>query len=465
MNPTRASNHVRSGLCWMCLVGLVIAGALLLPNVGDSAIKAQPPAGQQEAAVQTATPKRQTLRREIVQPGVLKPYEEVSIQSKLAGFVEKVYVDIGDKVKKGQMLAKLWVPEIEEDLNVRKARIVAREADLKLAKIAVTVADAVSEVGESKKNEALAGVMRAEAQYARWENEVKRDKELFTKGILDKQTLDEGINQLNAAASALNEAKVKVATFEGTLKLNRANREKAAVEAEIAQANLDLAKAELKKEVALMDYATLTAPFDGIVTRRNTSTGHFVQPPNAGNARNGAEGLLVVERIDLMRVVIEVAEHDALSIKDGAAAIVRLPALKDREIACKVTRTSWAIAGESRTLRVELLLDNAKQELLPGMYANVSIFEAVPSAMTLPTEAILSDGAVKYCFLVENGKATRRNIKVGLTDKGQVEVLEKQMPAGKQGQEGAWVKFTGTERAILFDLHSIEESKATKAKP
>jgi hypothetical protein len=115
---------------------------------------------------------------------------------------------------------------------------------------------------------------------------------------------------------------------------------------------------------------------------------------------------------------------------------------------------------------VEILLDDSREELRPRMYANVLIPVGVPAAWTLPVEAILTDGAVKYCFLVENGKATRRNVKVGISDKGAVEVLAKQMPPAKAGEEGVWVKFTGAERAVIFDLRSIEESKAmSKVKP
>jgi RND family efflux transporter MFP subunit len=235
---------------------------------------------------------------------------------------------------------------------------------------------------------------------------------------------------------------------------------------QVSEVLLAVRKREYQEQLVWLDYAKITAPCGGIVTRRNIHTGHFVQPANVGNVGKAPEALLVIARTDRMRVVLTVTERDAFLIKEGAEAIVRLPALKDREIACKIDRTSWMLDGKTHQLRVEIFLDNPKDELQPGMSANVSILEQVSDTMTLPADAILTDGTVKYCFLVENGKATRRNVKVGVANKGRIEVLAKQMPPAKPGEEGAWVKFTGTERALIFDLRSIEESKGmSKEKP
>jgi multidrug efflux pump subunit AcrA (membrane-fusion protein) len=467
MKPSRAIDRVRNGVRWSSTgVVTTAVGVLLLFCTDGHTSKAQQPspAGEHTSTVQVAAPKKQAIRREIVQPGVVKSYEEVAIQSKIAGFVEKVNVDIGDRIKKGDLLAKLVAPELEEDLNVKKTRIAVREADLKQAKIAVTIAEAVLEVSESQRNEAVVAMTRAEANHARWDNEVKVDNDLVGKGVLDRQTLDEAINQQKAAEAALSEAKSKVATFQATLKLNRANREKAATDVEIAQANIDVAKAEYQERKVWLDYTNIRAPFDGIVTRCAMSPGIFVQPPNAGVRGKETEALLVVERVDMVRAVVQVPENDAPFIKDGAAASIRLPALENREIACKVTRTAWSLDEKSRTLRVEIVLDNSKQELRSGMYGTVSISAAAFDTMTLPVDAILSDGAVKYCLLIENGKATRRNVRVGTIADAQVEVLAKQTPPAKTGEEGTWEKFTGTERAIIFDLSSIPKDKTFKAK-
>jgi len=471
----------------------------------------------------------------------------VPIYSKVAGFLEDVKVDIGDKFKKGELLAKIWAPETAEDFRVAASQIVESEANLMQAKSAVPVAEANIQTWEAKVKEASTGLKRAEANYARWHRECEIDSDMVKKGILDQQTLDEAKNQLKAVEAVAVEAKAKLDVANLSKIGSVLMRDKAKAEVEACEALLDARKQRYQFLRDLLDYTKITAPCGGIVTRRIVRTGHFVQPSivgNAGKAPAGTsyltvpstgphadkalfwrgyvnfirgnfqqsdrffselveyhresplrsqalafaiqaknmgtsstapspvtmkpppEALLVITRTDRMRVVLTVSERDAFFIKEGADAIVRLPALKDREIACKIDRTSWMLDGKTHQLRVEIFLDNPKDELQPGMSANVSILEQVSDTMTLPADAILTDGTVKYCFLVENGKATRRNVKVGVANKGRIEVLAKQMPPAKPGEEGAWVKFTGTERALIFDLRSIEESKGmSKEKP
>ncbi|HEV3439181.1 MAG TPA: efflux RND transporter periplasmic adaptor subunit [Gemmata sp.] len=414
----------------------------------------------------TGTPKRQALRHEIAQDGKLEPYEEVAVYPKIAGFIQELKVDIGDKFKKGELLAKIWAPEIEEDVRVAALRVAESEANLMQAKSAVPVAEANIPTWDAKVKEASTRLKRTEANYARWYRECEIDTEMVKQGVLDQKTLDEAKSQLKATETAVQVAKVKLDNVNLSKTLSILERDKAKAVVELHEAQMDARKQRYQFLRDMLDCTKITAPCDGIVTSRKIQTGHFVQPSTVGNAGKAPEALFIVARTDRMRVVLTVTERDAFLIKEGADAIVRLPALKDREIACKIDRTSWMLDGKTHQLRVEIFLDNPKDELRPGMSANVSILEQVSTTMTLPADAILTDGSVKYCFLVENGKATRRNVKVGVANKGQIEVLAKQMPPAKPGEEGAWVKFTGAERALIFDLRSIEESKRmSKEKP
>jgi RND family efflux transporter MFP subunit len=283
------------------------------------------------------------------------------------------------------------------------------------------------------------------------------------KKVLDQQTLDEAMNKLKAAEAALNEAKAKVPTLQATLELDKLRRDQAANAVEIGQATLEEAKAEYQEQLAWLDYATLRAPFDGIVTRRMVGTGDFLPAATLATAGKATEAFVVM-RIDRVRVVLQVPERDAPFVKDGADAIVRLP-VKDQEIACKLTRSAWSLDPENRTLRVEIHLDNPKQELRPGTSANVSIPAEDLNALTLPADAILTDeDGFKYCFTVENGKATRLRIRVGTSDKGRIEVRTKMIPPVKPGEKTTWVKFTGTEQVIVSDVRSLKDGQPVKVK-
>jgi RND family efflux transporter MFP subunit len=233
---------------------------------------------------------------------------------------------------------------------------------------------------------------------------------------------------------------------------------------EVAKANLAVWKAEWEEEVAWFGYSRITAPFDGIVTQRNVHTGHFLQPANSGTTSKMAEPLFVVMRTDIMRVVVQVPEYDAPLIRDGADAVVRLQAYRGHDIKCKVTRSSWSLDNETRTLRTEIFLDNTDpvHKLEPGMYANVSITADLPDTLTLPSETILTDGNKHYCFMLQDGKAKRVNVRLGIANDTTTQILKKEASPGKRGEEGAWVDFKGDEQIISSKLKSIQNGQAVK---
>jgi HlyD family secretion protein len=260
----------------------------------------------------------------------------------------------------------------------------------------------------------------------------------------------------------------------------------------VAESDLEVWKNEYKEQLAWFSYAKIEAPFDGIITRRVIHTGHFVQPTNSGTTSKAAEPLFVVMRTDIMRVVVQVPEYDAPLVKDGADAVVRLQAYRGQELKCKVTRTSWALDNNSRCLRVELFVrnpeengaqksttplspesplskwvttvDNPELKLEAGMYANVSITADVPKALTLPTAAVLTDGNKDYIFVMEDGKAKRVNVHVGVTNGKLSELMAKEIPSQKPGESPKWVNFTGHEQVITSNLKSIQDGQAVKVK-
>ena len=156
---------------------------------------------------------------------------------------------------------------------------------------------------------------------------------------------------------------------------------------------------------SLVDYATLSAPFDGVVSRRSINTGDFVQPPSAAQQ----DAVYVVQRRDLMRIFVEVPEADAVWVKVGTPAQIRIPILKDREYAGTVKRMSYSLKRQSRTLLTEIDLRNPEDLLRPGMYAYAAIQLERANVLTLPAAAVATRGDVNegyqdLCFLLEDGK-------------------------------------------------------------
>lgn len=450
-----ASRHTLAGfgLLLALVTGCGQAGA-----VPQKAAEAPPVTG-----VSVVTPHYQTLTRKVLQPGYLRPYEQAPIYTKIAGYVDAVNVDIGDHVKKDQVLLKLWVPEVVEDLKVREARVHQAEADLVQAEQAARAAKFTQAAARAKVQETDAGILKAASDVERWRIEVDRGLQMKKGGTYDQQTVDEMNNQLRSSRAALDEARARRTSATATFDESGARYDKAEADVQVARARVAVARAEYSQWKAWLDYAELKAPFDGVVTLRNVHTGHFLQPSNSGSTSKAADPLFVLMRSDIMRVTVQVPELDAVLVKDGDRALVHFQALPGREVAGTVTRFSWSLDERARTLRVEVHLKNPTEEFRPGMYANVTILTRVPNALTLPPAAILSDILANkdrsYCMLVEDGKARKTLIETGVRGDEGVQVLRKQVHGGN------WEGFSGSEAVVVSNPGALLDGQPVQVKP
>jgi HlyD family secretion protein len=427
--------------------------------------------------VAVVTPIRQTIYRLIQQPGYIRPYEETPIYSKIAGYVQEITVDKGSQVHKGDLLIKLWVPEMEQDLaakeaQVEQARAGVRQSEEGLKAAAADVNTAAALVSESKAN-----VAQSEAEFSRWTAEYERAQALLKREVFDKQTTIEARDQMQQSDAGRARARAKQVAAEANLIESKAKYGKAQADLQAAHSMLRVAEAQKNQSEAWLDYRNIRAPFDGIVTLRNVHTGHFLQSSSSGTTNKAAEPLLVMMRMDVMRVVVQVPERDAVLVRDGDLASAAFQALPGRVFPNrrassandgnfvtypnKVTLLSWSFDDRARTLSVEIHIPNTDGELRPGMYANVTIRSRVKNAITLPAEAVfdatLDSGAPHYCFMVRDGKAVRLQLQVGISTDKVVQVLQKQVPSGKSS-EGIWENFSGNE-AIVSTFQSLVDGQ------
>lgn len=387
-------------------------------------------------------PTRGLLQWTVGQPGSIEAFEETPIVPKISGYVRKWNVDIGDRVKKGEILAELWIPDVVADLNQKKVEVQQSRKMLDVTQSHLASTAAAVE-------EARAGLSRARANLKFWQMQLERFNKL-DRSVIDKQVKEETRNQLQSAEAGVKEAEAKVAHSEADHKESEAVRNKSRVDIAVAEA----ARAKMQ---ALVNYAALTAPFDGIIARRrNINTGDFVQSPSG--ATN--DPLYVVQRRDRMRIFVEVPETDVVWVKDGTAARIRIPALKHREYAGTVRRMSYSLKRQSRTLLAEIDLPNPDDLLRPGMYAYVTLQVERSNVLTLPADAVaiqgdVNEGCQNYCFVLENGKIRRTLIEVGGRGEGRVEVLKKQV-------QGAWADFSGEEKVVQGELSVLADGQEVR---
>lgn len=427
---------------------LISAGGwltLLVLTAGCAQQPAPPPAGSgattpNPVAVTLARPVRQALQRAIEQPGQIEPFEQTPLVAKVAGYVRKVRVDIGDRVKENDVLVEIGVPEMEEELVQKRAIVKLAQAAVDQAQAALQTAEANIGSTEAQVREAEAGRKRAQAYYERWDSEHKRVESLVRKGVIDKQTGDETEHQYRAAVAAQEEVEAKVRSAKASHGESMARRERARTDVAAARAHQQVTEADERRLQALMQYTMIRSPFAGVITHRKVDTGHFLQPMAGAKA----EPILVVVRNDPVRVVVDVPEADAPLVKTGAEARVGVQALHGKTFKGKVARTSAVLDTRSRTLRTEIDLPNPTGELLPGMYAYGSVIVPLPPALTLPSSAVIKQGENLVCFFVPHGKARRLLVQVGASDGKSIEVLKK-----RAGLDEPWEEFTGDEEVIV----------------
>jgi HlyD family secretion protein len=446
-----------AGTLWTALPVLVCAGlALLLPLVAGCDRHAEASATKEEpqaSSISTIFPVRQDLTREIDQPGDLRPYEQTPIYTKIAGFAKEPRYDIGDRVKKGELLLELYVPEVVQDLHVKEAKVQQAKADQKQAEEASKAAKAAVEAAKADIEAKQAAIRSAEAQVLRWQAEDVRGRRLVVTGVYDQQTADEVVNQLRASEAFRDQAKANLSSTRAQYDQASAQYNKSLADIEVAVAEVAVAEAARDQWSDWLSYAKITAPFDGIITLRNVHSGHFLQPSNSGSTSKAAEPLFVMMRTDIMRCTVEVPELDAVLVREHDKVIVSLQAMPGVLIPGEVTRFSYSLDERARTLRVECHLKNADGVLRPGMYANVKILAKLRNAWTLPADTIMSDiladGDRFYCYMVENGKALKTFLQVGSRCDEGVQILSKQRPGGK------WESITGKEAVVATNPKAL----------
>jgi RND family efflux transporter MFP subunit len=306
--------------------------------------------------VQVVQPTRETKGIERVFPADARALQETSIYPRASGYLKRLLVDIGDRVKQGQLLAEIDSPEVDSQLNEARAQ-------LEQVKTQVVKTQADFELAQSTLN--------------RYEEAAKTSN-----GAVTQQDLDE-----------------KRATF---------NQAKAAVAS--STANVTASEAAVQRLSDLQSFQKVTAPFAGVISARNYDIGALLSPSSTAP---GSE-LFRLTQSDTLRVFINVPQSYASAVKLGQPATFTVSSLPGRKFTGTVSRNTGALDPATRTLRMQVDIPNKDYTLWAGMYGQVSL-NIVPEQppLIVPTSAMVfrSDGTV--VAVVEDGKVKMTKVSVG----------------------------------------------------
>jgi RND family efflux transporter MFP subunit len=288
----------------------------------------------------------------VILPGTTAAFAAANIYARATGYIAKRNVDIGDRVTTGDLLAQLAVPELDDQISQNEATL----------------------------NQLKSTLDQAEASRRLAELTWGRDEPLVKKGWVTPQQGDVDLQTLKAREAAVAVAQHNVTAQESLVKQLHQNR----------------------------DYASVVAPFDGVITQRNVDLGSLVQ----GNATSGTFMFEIMQE-DVIRVWVYVPQDAAFGVAPGIDAIVRVPELADREFTGTVTRIADALQAGTRTLLTEIDIPNPDGALTAGTYctAELHIPRKTPS-LSVPADAIIFNRDGMQVAVVSGGKAEIRKVRV-----------------------------------------------------
>ena len=311
-----------------------------------------------------------------------QPFQEVDVYAKVSGYIQKLYVDYGSHVKQGQLMAVLEIPELVQQLQQDQASVHRSEHDL--ARV------------QEELNRAQSAYKVAHLTYTRLADVQKTQPDLVAQ------------EEIDVAQGKDSEADAEVSSQKAAL---------AAAEQQLLES-----KAALGKDQALYDYARMTAPFDGVVTKMYAFTGALLPAGTSSNVGNSS--LCRLSQNNLLRLVIPVPERAVPDIHIGQSVNVDVSAM-NKTFQGKVVRFSDQIDLDTRTMHTEVQVPNPTYVLVPGMYASVKIpIHSADNVLLAPVQAVQTGQAGKGSVMVigPGNKIETRNVGVGLQSASEVEI-------------------------------------------
>jgi len=310
-----------------------------------------------------------------------RPFQEIDIHAKVAGYVKWIGVDVGDRVQAGQLLAVLEIPELEDELRQSEASVKRADEEINRSQADLERAQAAHEVAHLSATR-LSGVMKERPN------------------LVAQQDIDEASGRDRVAEAQVATSKAALAS---------------------AREQLEMAKATRNKSKTLFAYSQITAPFSGVITHRYADTGAMIQAGTSSQTQ--AMPLVRLSENTLLRLTIPVPESAVPRIHLGEAVEVNVPSV-GKAFPGVVARFADKVDEQTRTMETEVDVRNGDLQLVPGMYASARLVLAnKPSALVVPVQAVDRTGTTATLTVVSrDGTIEQRSVSLGIEAPDRVEI-------------------------------------------
>jgi RND family efflux transporter MFP subunit len=371
---------------WIVIAVVLVGAAWLAWRWSARGTEADAENREKAASADTPASVARVARRDmgstLTIAGAFKPFQDVDVHAKVSGYIRKIYVDVGDRVKDGQTLAMLEVPELAAQLSG---------------------AEAAARAAQEQVRRAEGDLLRAQSSQSAAHSAYVRLKQAADSraGLVAQQEVDD------------SQAK----DLEGTAQV-------ASAEAELSSAKqqLEVAQANQRQYAALSDYTRITAPFAGVVTVRYADTGALV----ASGTSNSTQSMPLVRlaQTSVLRLVLPIPESVAAKIRVGKTLRVHVQAL-NKDFDGKVSRFADSLNQQTRTMETEIDFENHANTLMPGMYAQAYLsHDEKKNVLTVPLEAVQRNGDQSIVLALNpQNVVEERHVQLGQEDSTCIEVL------------------------------------------
>jgi len=367
----------RSGKAWLGAAGIavvaVVLGVLWIARGRPPEAYAQEhddgKATSETVDVRVVKVKAGGLERTTTQPGTIRAFEYEGLYPKVSGFLVKQKVDIGSPVKKDEILAEIDAPELLKDKEHAEAALEQAKSQKEQMLAHLTTAKAELHTAHVVVDQRKAESKRAEANLHYRDKQYVRVKQLEEFGSVDQRLVDEQHDQLETAVAWKETAAIQVEAARADVKAKEAKVEQAKADIKAAEANIRVADSALQRAVVFVEFTKIRSHYDGVVTVRNYHNGNFIKSGDQG----AQLPVLVVQRQDKMRLIIQVPDSDSSLCDPGDPVDFTINALPYKFPRFKVTLISNSQDQKTRTMRVEVHIDNKDGRLRDGMYGDATI--------------------------------------------------------------------------------------------
>lgn len=380
-----ASGHGLTAALTAGICALLLTSCTQLAGGGSSRAATSPPAATDPSKVPTvavANPTLESFSRDAVLTGEFRPYQSVELHAKLAGYLRKINVDVGNRVNAGDLLAALEIPEMDADLAHATAERRRFEAERNRLNAEVERAKATLAMTALSHNRLTAAV-KAES------------------GIIAQQEIDEAAAKRNVAEAQLTAARAALGVIDQQIEASKASEQKVRT---------------------MSGYSEIRAPFAGMITKRYADPGAMIQSGTASQSQ--AMPVVRLSQIHRLRLAVVVPETLAPMVRAGEPVEIRVPSLR-KSFPGAIARLNHDVQFSSRTMEAEVDVNNPSGELLPGMTAEVVVsLSRKEKTLAVPLQALINSGGNRFALVVNpSGVVEEREVKTGAESASHAEVI------------------------------------------